>query len=387
MEARPPLRIVSISPEPTPYRAPLFDRIAARPDVDLLVAYAARTVASRTWDVPLRHPHLFLRGFAVPGARRVLRHDYPITPGLIRMLDRRRPEVVVISGWSTFSAQAAIVWCRLRRVPYVLVVESHDRDPRTAWRRAIKGAVVPHLVRSAAGVLVTGTLVRESMTRRGADPARIHVFANTIDVRGYAERSDRLRHHRDQLRRALGLAPGDIAVLCVARLVPEKGLDTLLRAVAEAGPPLVPVLVGDGPERARLTRLARELGVGAIVVGDLSWECIVEAYVAGDVFALLSRHEPWGVVVNEAAACGLPLVLSEHVGAAHDLLDPDANGILVPADDAAAAALALRRLARDPQLRARMGLRSAELALPWGYDASVTGFLEAVTGAVERVRS
>ena len=136
-------------------------------------------------------------------------------------------------------------------------------------------------------------------------------------------------------------------MLSVARLVPEKGLDTLIRAVAAADDRrLVLVLAGDGPEREELERLATELGVRAVFAGDTAWEKIVEVYVAADVFALLSEREPWAVVVNEAAACGLPLVLSDRVGAAHDLLRDGENGALVPAGDVEAAAEALARAGR-----------------------------------------
>jgi glycosyltransferase involved in cell wall biosynthesis len=119
-----------------------------------------------------------------------------------------------------------------------------------------------------------------------------------------------------------------------------------------------------------------------VLAGDVDWERIVELYVAADVFALLSEREPWAVVVNEAAACGLPLVLSERVGAAHDLLRDGENGALVAAGDVAEAAQALRRLAADAELRRTQGARSRELARDWGYGPSVDGFLEAVREAV-----
>ena len=120
--------------------------------------------------------------------------------------------------------------------------------------------------------------------------------------------------------------------------------------------------VGEGPEQAQLERLAGELDIRATFTA-LPWESVVEAYVAADVFALLSRHEPWGVVVNEAAACGLPLVLSDRVGAARDLLRDGENGVLVPAGRRRRGrGRALRRLARRPELRRRMGARSRELA-------------------------
>jgi glycosyltransferase involved in cell wall biosynthesis len=378
-----PIRVAAVFPEPTPYRAPLLDRVAALEEVDLTVVYAAETVAGRTWRVEPRHRAVFLRGVGVPGAERLLHHDYPLTPGIVGALGAARPDVVVISGWSTFAAQAALTWCRVRGVPYVLVVESHDEGPRAGWRRAVKGAVVPRVVQGAAGVLVTGTLARRSMVSRGASPERVHVFANTIDVEGFGARVDRLAPRRAALRDAFGADADDVVVLSVARLAPEKGLDTLVHAVAEADDPrLVLVVAGDGPERERLQDLADVRSVRLVLTGDLEWERIVEAYAAADVFALLSGREPWAVVVNEAAACGLPLVLSDRVGAAHDLLRDGENGTLLSAGDVDAAAAALRTLASDRDLRLAQGARSRELARDWGYGPSVDGFLAAVREAV-----
>jgi glycosyltransferase involved in cell wall biosynthesis len=339
-------RVTVVSPEPTPYRAPLFDRIAARDDIELTVIYAAQTVAGRAWEVQLRHPAVFLRGPRLPGARRLIRHDYPVTPGIGRVLRTSRPDVVVVSGWSTFAAQAALVWCRARRVPYILIVESHDLERRADWRRAIKGAIVPRLVRAAASILVVGSAAQQSMIARGARPERIRVFANTIDVDAWIERAQRLPR-----------PPHGVLVLSVGRRVPEKGFDVLERACAAAGVAL------------------------DVVDGGLGEEELARRYVAADIFALLSRHEPWGVVVNEAAASALPLVLSNHVGAAYDLLRDGENGFLVPAEDADAAAAALRQLAGDRELRRRMGERSRELVRGWGYEPSVENFVAAVSEA------
>ena len=379
----PAIRVTAVFPEPTPYRAPLLDRVAALPEIDLDVVYAADTVARRTWKVEPRHRAVFLRGLRVPGAQRILHHDYPITPGVVGALMDAHPDVVVVSGWSTFAAQAAIAWCGMRDVPYVLVVESHDEGPRAGWRRTVKGTVVPTVVQRASGILVTGTLARTSMVKRGAAADRVHLFANTVDVDDFASRADKLSERRSELRRGVGAADDDVVVLSVCRLAREKGLDLLVRAVAEADDPrLVLLLAGEGPERLRLSGLAASLGVRLVLTGDVEWERIVELYVAADVFALLSGREPWGVVVNEAAACGLPLLLSDRVGAAHDLLRNGENGFLVPAGDVESAARALRELVDDPALRIAQGARSRELAGDWGYGPSVEGFRDAVREAI-----
>jgi glycosyltransferase involved in cell wall biosynthesis len=279
----------------------------------------------------------------VPGVRGLLRHDYPIAPGIARALRRSRPEVVVVSGWSTFASQAAVAWCRLHGIPYVLHVESHDLDPRPAWRRRVKNTVATPVIRGAASVLAVGSAARESALARGAK--EVHLFANTIDVERWIARADSLSRAEHE----------DMLVLSVGRDVPEKGFDTLTAACREAG-----------------VRLET-------VRGGLTEDELARRYVEADAFALLSRNETWGVVVNEAAASGLPLVLSARVGAAYDLLRDGENGFLVPADDVAAAADALRRLAADGELRRRMGKRSRELVRAWDYDASVEAFLEATS--------
>jgi glycosyltransferase involved in cell wall biosynthesis len=197
-------------------------------------------------------------------------------------------------------------------------------------------------------VLAVGSAASASVSARGA--SRVGVFANTIDVERWIERARRLPRPPHE----------GTVVLSVGRDVPEKAFEVLADACARAGVQLV------------------------TVTGGMAEEQLARQYVEADVFALLSRHETWGVVVNEAAASALPLVLSDRVGAAHDLLRDGENGYLVPADDVAAAADAFGRLAADADLRRRMGERSRELVRAWTYDASVDAFVAAVLEATPR---
>jgi glycosyltransferase involved in cell wall biosynthesis len=367
-----PVRVTFVLPEPAPYRTAMLDRAADRYELELTAIYAGSSVQRRAWPTDTRHRAVVLDGWRVPGAYRVLRHDYPVSLDVFGALAESDPEVVVVSGWSTFASQAAVAWCGRQHVPYVLLVESNEREARAGWRRAVKGAVVPRTVRHAAEVFVVGTLARESMLARGVEPDRISIFADTIDAGWFGAESERLAPRRDELRAEVGLGPDDVAVLSVARLAPEKGHDTLIAAAALlANPRLAVLLAGGGPERERLEALAAELGTRLVVLPELAWERIVERYAVADVFALLSRHEPWGVAVNEAAACGLPLVLSDRVGAAFDLLQDGRNGALVPADDAHAVADALHELVADPERRRAAGTASREVMRGWGYEPSI----------------
>ena len=120
-----------------------------------------------------------------------------VTPGIWRGAAPGRPDAVVVSGWSTFAAQAALPWCRRRRVPYVLARREPRRGAAARVARAVKGAVVPRLVRGAASAPRRRDARAASRWSPAVrDPERVRVFANTIDVEGFGERADRLAGRR-----------------------------------------------------------------------------------------------------------------------------------------------------------------------------------------------
>lgn len=378
------IRVTFVLQEPTPYRTPHLAAVAARPELDVTVVYSARTVQRREWAIPQPSERtVYLEGVALP-ATRLLQHDYALTPQVWPLLTRLRPDVVVVGGWSVMATQLAVAWARTHRVPYLLMSDNNLREARPLWVRAVKRIVLRAVVPQAAGWLVPGTLGREHMLAYGGRAARTTVFPLTIDVSRTAHDVDERRAGRSELRRRFGITGDALAVLHVGRLVPQKGVDVLVEAVAharETTPELHLLVAGSGPEEARLRRLAESLGVPATFPGFLAAERLLDAYAAADVFCLLSRRETWGVVVNEAAAAGLPLVLSENVGASADLLVDGENGMLVRSGDPDSPAAALVRLARDAGLRRTYGERSRAIVGSWGYEASV----EALAGLIDEI--
>jgi glycosyltransferase involved in cell wall biosynthesis len=384
------IRVAYIAGEPTPYRVAHLRALDDVGDIELTPIYAARTVQRRTWSVDPGPSARFLRGPTLPLAR-LLHHDYPLTPQIWSVLERERFDCVVIGGWSLMATQVAILWCRLRGVPYFLVSENTLREPRPRWVRAVKRLVLPRIVPQAAGSLVAGTLAREHQLAYGARPDGVVVFPNTVDVGALAAKVDDARSCRVDIRARLGVPDGAVVALRVGRLVPMKAPELTVDAVARANETTTEkihlLLVGDGPLEDEVRDLARRRGVGVTLTGLLEGRALVEAYAAADLFVLLSRRETWGIVVNEAMAASLPLVLTDRVGAAADLLVPGENGELVRVDDAGAAGEAIARLADDPELRERYGRRSRELIEPWGYDASVAAFATLVRQVVTDARS
>jgi glycosyltransferase involved in cell wall biosynthesis len=377
------IRVGYIAGEPNPSRAPHLDRIAEHPDIDLTVIYAATTVHRREWNLSFEHDPIILRGPILPLSR-VLHHDYPLTPQIWRLLERERFDVLVIGGWSLLATQLAIVWARLHHVPYLMISENHFRESRPLWIRGVKSLVLRHVIPQASGNLVTGTLAREHALHYGARADGITVFPNTVDVPVYRTAAIDLLTRRAEIRHGLSIAEDALVVLQVSRLLPQKGVSDALEAVARArtltNRRLHYLVVGNGDLRPALENRAAELGLDVTFAGFRQGEGLLECYAVADIFVLLSRREPWGIVVNEAAAFGLPLVLTAEVGASADLLRPGENGELVRAGDIDGQAQAIARLG-DDDLRQSYGSRSLELIEPWGYESSVETFVAAVRRA------
>ena len=403
----PVLRVAVLSELPTPYRLPLFRRVAEEPSLDVTVLYYARTEADRDWALDVQEegsesPRVeFLPGRAlhVRGKRSLFFHW---NPGIAHRLKRGAFDVVVIPGWSMPTSIRAALWCRTSGTPYVVFSETNALRRRPLWVRASKAPLVRTVVGGASAWLATGTLSAEYLAAHGANPARIRRFANGPDVESLSAEIDAARPRRAAVRAAQDTPPDAVVALFVARLIGAKDPATLLDAWAlveqQPGAPWL-WLVGDGPESKTLRertdrlKLARVRFLGARRPTELP-----EIWAAADLFALPSRHEPWGAVVNEAMCAGLPLVLSDRVGAAPDLLvdqradlqadqradqtAPAGNGRRVAAGDAAGFAAAVTEIAGDPALRAQMGAASRRRIADWGHASSVRGFAEAVRLAV-----
>jgi glycosyltransferase involved in cell wall biosynthesis len=352
------MRLLVLTEIPAPFRIPGFNALAATPGVELHVAVVAEHDPRRSYRVD---PGQFAFGYHVlrgrslrPGGRWLV-----LNAGLGRILCRVKPDAILIGGWNQPVFWQALVAARLRRIPAALWVESTARDARTTHgaAAAARGAAL----RLAAGFVVPGRASAEYLTGLGVDPATITVAPNAIEPGIVAAGHERPARPADEC-----------VFLYVGRLEREKGPDVLVRAMHDAPGRLV--VVGDGSMRAELERAAPAGRV--MFAGHAQREELAEWYADADVFVLPSRSDVWGMVLNEAAAAGLPIVASEVAGAAYDLIELGVNGLVVPSDDSAALAAALRQAGADPAWRSAAGRLSRELAqglTPEAWAAAVAG--------------
>jgi glycosyltransferase involved in cell wall biosynthesis len=346
-------RVALLTEIPAPYRIPLFNALAER--VDLAVLYLRERNPERPYGLhadEVRFRHRVLPGLDVTVAGRWIVLNAGVSWAL------RGLDAVVLGGWNQPAFWEAMAWCGVRGVPTVAWVESTGRDRRTGRLEPVKR----RMLRSIARFVVPGAASREYLHDLGIADERIDDAPNAVDARvitsGTRTRGD-----------------GPPRLLAVGRLAHEKGIDVLLRAAD--GLSVEIVLAGTGPQEAELREVA---GPNTTFLGHVDRDALPALYADADVLVMPSRSDPWGMVLNEAALAGLPLVSTTAAGAAHELIEHGVNGFRVPPDAVDALREALRRLVDDGTYRQDAGVRSREIVALFTPEA----WAEAVSAAVER---
>lgn len=335
---RRPLRIAVVTPIPTPYRDPFWNEFARTPGVDLTVFYCSPGKSDRPWNSTWQRT---FSGGVIPGWNLLRWRGADSScfwnPGILSRLAAGRFDAILIGGYNHVTMWMALLYAVRRRIPYFLMCESHLRTTRSGWKQRLKRPILRWVMKHAAGCLPTGRWSSEFVCHYGADPGALTLLPNVPDVVALQARVAALRETDDPL--ALGALAGRPMVLFVGRLIPKKRAELVIRAFHEIHERTEAILaiVGDGPLRPELETLVDELGLRGRVhfAGFVEPDEVARWYARATVFVLPSS-ETWGVVVLEAVAAGVPVIVSDEVGCQADVVVDPALGTVVPARDQAA---------------------------------------------------
>jgi glycosyltransferase involved in cell wall biosynthesis len=338
------MRVALLTNIVPPYRIPVYQALAATPGWTLRVFVSADSEFDRSWrvdagglDVVCVRSASLRRRVRTRGPARfeqVVTLHVPI--GLPAALADFAPDVVV-SGELGFRTLLALLYSRLARVPLV-IWSYHSRVSATA-AGPLKRRLRQMLLARARAVVGMGSQARAVLAELGVPEARLFDAPNACDHDALAKALAGIdvEARREAVIRAVGAR--ERIALFAGRLVPMKGIDPLLRAWARlpealrAGWSLV--FVGSGPLAARIAAARAAAEPGEIVqVPALQPRDLVGFYAAAELLVFPSLGDPWGLVVNEAFACGRPVLCSRRAGCADDLIRPGENGWLFdPTDD------------------------------------------------------
>ncbi len=403
-----PVKLAYLVSHPIQYQAPLLRRMAAEPGIDLTVFYGSDFSVKGyrdhgfgvdvRWDVPLLegYKHEFLPALRDNGTAGVFS---PISMGLTRRLAGDGSgggfDVLWVHGYSTVNQMHGILAAKALGIPVLVRSDSSLADrPRGRLKLLLKRVFFAFLRELIDGVLVSGTKNMEYWRHYMGAEFPLFLLPYAVDNDWFEEQSRHAVSSRSDLQAELQVDPSRPVILFASKLQTRKHCNDLIAAYEKLSPGsgLEPnpylVIVGDGEEREALEQQAAATGFKSIRFCGFRNQSELPRYLdLCSVFVLPSRHEPWGLIVNEAMNAGRAVIVSDDVGCQSDLVTDGIEGCVYPVRDVEALAQALRRVLDTAGTAEAMGQRALERIRHWSFNEDVLNLREAlahVLGRTER---
>ena len=376
-------KLVILSEIIAPYRIPVFNALAKHESIDLHVIFLAETdPALRQWQV--YKDDIRFRYQVLPSRRlRIGSHNVLLNRNLMTVLRKSSPDVILCGGYNYLASWQSLFWARRHRVPFSLWVESTRRDFRSGSR--LVESLKASFMHRCSTFVVPGKSSFEYVMTYGAPEESIFTAPNAVDTELFSRRAESVRSDTATHRRTLHLPARFF--LFVGRLVRAKGVFDLLQAYGALAPELRAqiglVFVGDGDARAELERQAKAIVPGTILFpGFVQREQLASYYALAEMFVFPTHTDTWGLVVNEAMACALPIISTSVAGCVADLVVDGWNGRVVEAGDIQQLRFAMQQLANAPELRVQMKEHGSERIAHYSPEACAAGIAAAVLAMV-----
>jgi glycosyltransferase involved in cell wall biosynthesis len=393
------VRLAYLVSHPIQYQAPLLRRIALEPTIDLTVLFGSdfsvRGYKDRgfgvevAWDTPLLEGYRseFLRPLRDTGE---VSPTTPISRGIFRRLQQSDGspafDALWVHGYASVNSLQAILAANALGIPVLLRAESWLADRvRSPLKLALKKTFFRLLGKGIAAVLPIGTVNANYWTHYFGASVPQFLMPYAVNNKYFSDLAAAATSREPELRAELGLSPNRPVILFASKLQPRKHADHLLEAYSrfisgkatQQRPYLV--IVGDGEQRANLQAQAQQPGFEDVrFAGFRNQSELPRFFQLADVFVLPSRHEPWGLIVNEAMASGCAVIVSTDVGCHTDLITDGVEGCVFPVGDILALTEALQQVFSTPETPAKMGEAAQRRMNAWTYQEDVQGLLGAL---------
>jgi glycosyltransferase involved in cell wall biosynthesis len=400
------VRVAYLVSHPIQYQAPLLRRIAQEPDIDLTVFFGSdfslRSYQDEgfgvdvKWDVPLLDGYRseFLPVIRDDGTQTVMT---PLNYGIFSALrgggEEPGFEVLWVHGYAMVNALHGMVVAKTLGIPVLLRGDMWLRDrPRSGAKLFLKKLFFQLLKNLVSGVLTVGTLNEQYWRHYLGDEVPLFLMPYAVDNEYFQQRSLEAAAKRDDLLRELDIEAARPVILFASKLQRRKHCSDLLDAYRiliggkMSGPLPYLVIVGDGEERTALEEQARINGLADIrFCGFRNQSELPRFFDIASVFVLPARHEPWGLVVNEAMNAARAVVVSDDVGCHPDLITDGVEGFVFPVGDVDALAGALLSILATPETATRMGQNALRRITTWSFEEDVLALREAIAQLTHKI--
>lgn len=384
------IRVAIAVSHPIQHFCPLYAFLAQDPRLDVMVIFGVTTGSGDYFDSDF---HTTINT-GVQGDLKKFDHSFVldtddleaeqnISPVPVwRMLNEFEPDIVVVYGLHRRSSRWAWLWSCIKRRPIAYISDSEDRGLRKRSRSSIQKAKFVFSLTSR--MLAVGDANTEFYRTRGVQTSKISLVPFPIDRLRYEKAYAKRQQLRVNLRKSLGLESQFVLMTC-GKLIGRKRQRDVISAVATLDSQNCAVLlVGSGEDEASLLQAGHDLGVRVIVTGFVNPHELPSYYFASDVYVHPSDFDPHPLAISEAIYCGLPVLVSDHVGSSGptDDVQPGVNGQVFRMGDISDLASYLRVWADDNHKLIDFGRASRRVSLR-RQEMAYEGFANVLVGLVQ----
>lgn len=272
---------------------------------------------------------------------------YFINPSIFKILNKQKPDRLIITGWDLFAYQAAFFWGTLNKKRITLWSGSTANEK--SWRRTITLPLVKLFVHLSTDYIAYGSRSRDYLISLGAKPGKIKIFLNDVNGKYFQNQSKKLRPMREQIKQRLGVQ-AQKNFLFVGQLIERKGILDLLKAYRifyRLRPNWGLVIVGYGQLEDEVKTFANKNKLKKLIcLSQVDQYDLPPVYASCDILVLPSREEVWGLVINEALHSSLKVIVGDKCGCVPDLIKPGENGYIFKSGSQSSLLNALTRTIR-----------------------------------------
>lgn len=391
--------VAVIASHPIQYQSPLWRKIAENPQIDLIVYYCVNWGVNKPqfdpkffgrpyqWDIPLLegYKYKFLRNYS-PKPKPKLGGF--MNPGVFLELWKNKYDAVLIMGWMDVTFWFAFLAAKIKNIPVLLRVVNSSNYDRHVKRSNIllffKRIYLTALFRFfVSGFLAIGSWNKEMYLKYGVPEKRIFHFPYAVWNEFFMNELQKYTDNGEEIRNELGIGPKTKVITYAARFVEEKHPEYIIRAYGKIKnlPDTMLLMIGDGPMRKSLEEETKEKQLNNVkFLGFKNQTELVKIYAVTDIFVRADDYikGDWGATVNEAMACGLPIVAPDTIGAQADLIREGENGFVYHLGDIDVLSEYIKKLVLDEKLLESMKKKSKEIISKWSYKEDVEGLLSAL---------
>jgi len=361
------LRIAIVTNIRSPYRKLQIEEFSKIPQISINVYYTDKNVLGRKWNVK---PINGVNEKVLQGYRLLKKYGY-FNLGLVGIV--KSNDIIIIGGYEQPTYILLSFLCRFYKKPYVIIFDGISPKKIHETENPVKFLLKKLVVKHASTIFGNGTVAKLYFSKKfGYNPDKIFSQYLTVDIKKIMDLGRQKEFLRKNIRKKFNIHNDKKVIIYSGRLIKGKNVDLIIKAISvlKNKQEYVLLILGDGEEKQNLINLANTLNVHLRITGFISeQEELFKYYYAGDVLILPSYNESWGLVVNEAMAAGLPVIVSDECGSSLDLVRNGENGFVIHAGSFEDIAKAIEKVFENDNYK-QFGATSKQIIKEWNFENS-----------------